>query len=239
MEQRSLAGYSPWESKELDTPERLSIHAGWRDSKSEMFLVKGIYRVSPAGSSPSQAGVLMPQGVHQNVFIDPDCYCPSEKENSHLLCPEGSDDGDSGLSVFGGVVSLQDPGGSLVPAGASSSPRSSGWRVLSLFTAMPVTTRSAQKPAAQKAFVLLEIFAQRAGYPIRPWSNSGDMGWLRKDCRGERGWARVSGEGSQLLPSGASLSVGLQLAVPWTEGLRPVQKAVSTLGAAGCGPVAQ
>ena len=45
MEQRSLAGYSPWEGKELDTPEQLSMHAGWRDSKAEMFLVKGIYRV--------------------------------------------------------------------------------------------------------------------------------------------------------------------------------------------------
>ena len=49
----------------------------------------------------------------------------------------------------------------------------------------------------------------------------------------------MSGEASQLLPGGASLSVGLQLAVPWTEGLRPVQKAVSTLGAAGCGTIAQ
>ena len=29
------------------------------------------------------------------------------------------------------------------------------------------------------------------------------------------------------------------MTVPWTEGIRPVQKAVSTLGAAGCGTVAQ
>lgn len=52
-------------------------------------------------------------------------------------------------------------------------------------------------------------------------------------------WAQVSGEASQLLPGGASLSVGLWVAVPWTEGLRPVQKAVSTLGAAGCETVTQ
>ena len=51
MEQRSLAGYSPWEGKELDTPERLSMRAGWRDSKAEMFLVKGIYNVP--GTSPA------------------------------------------------------------------------------------------------------------------------------------------------------------------------------------------
>lgn len=49
----------------------------------------------------------------------------------------------------------------------------------------------------------------------------------------------MSGEASQLLPGGASLSVGLRVAMPWTEGIRPVQKAVSTLGAAGCGTVVQ
>ena len=36
--QRSLAGYSPWGSQELDTPEPLSMHAGWaltlRDQRS-------------------------------------------------------------------------------------------------------------------------------------------------------------------------------------------------------------
>ena len=51
MEQKSLAGYSPWEGKELDTPEQLSMRAGWRDSKAEMFLVKGIYHVP--GTSPA------------------------------------------------------------------------------------------------------------------------------------------------------------------------------------------
>lgn len=49
----------------------------------------------------------------------------------------------------------------------------------------------------------------------------------------------MSGEASQLLPGGGSLSVGLRVAMPWTEGIRPVQKAVSTLGAAGCGTVVQ
>lgn len=42
----------------------------------------------------------------------------------------------------------------------------------------------------------------------------------------------MSGEASQLLPGGGSLSVGAPgVAMPWTEGIRPVQKAVSTLGA--------
>ena len=106
---------------------------------------------------------------------------PQRTENSHLLCPEGSGDADSGLSVFGGVGSLQDRAGSLAPVSVSSSVGGGEPFPCSQPRQLPHAQPRSRLLSKHLCFVLLEIFAQRAGYPILPWSNSGDMGWLRKE----------------------------------------------------------